>query len=206
MVGVFAGTYSAFPHERIALSFVLESTHRGVSMKRLSVVVALLAAFGVAGSALAVPALHPFGTGDVTVDGDDATIVNGAGEFGGVFLNSRSNSGKRLTAVDFSFTSTGDVTGGAPRFSIPIDTDDPGSGRDLFAFVDAQRCGGVSGTPVWVSTENPACIVDLNTGGFYANWDAFAAAHPDWRIAPGDVPFVIADQPGEYEVNDVQLR
>ncbi|MEP7228007.1 MAG: hypothetical protein ABI785_11640, partial [Gemmatimonadales bacterium] len=32
----------------------------------------------------------------------------------------------------------------------------------------------------------------------YPSWHAFAAAHPDWRIATDAVPFAIVDQPGHY--------
>jgi hypothetical protein len=32
------------------------------------------------------------------------------------------------------------------------------------------------------------------------------AAHPTWRLAPGKVPFIIADQPGHYVISNIDLR
>jgi hypothetical protein len=119
-----------------------------------------------------------------------------------------------LAEVDFSFVSTGDVTGGAPRFSIPIDDKAiPGptdffDGTDVaYAFLDAANCGGVSDVETLVSTDAANCMVFLNSGGSWANWDAFAEANPTFRIAPGYIPFVIADGAlGTYEVEDIALR
>jgi len=89
----------------------------------------------------------------------------------------------------------GAVAGGAPRFSIPLST---GS----YAFIDALNSGN-TGT---VSTDDPNAKVFINTGGEYANWDAMVAANPTWRIGSGKVPFVIADQPGTYEISNIVLR
>jgi opacity protein-like surface antigen len=182
-------------------------------MKRLLIglMVAAVAAIGfgsVAASASATR-LQTFGTGTVTVgdDGTSATIVNGLGEYGGVYINSKSKSGKPLNAVDFSFVSTGFVTGGAPRFSIPIDTDGVGSTNDGYAFIDAQGCGGAPGETTTVSTALDNCQVSFNSPNYnYANWAAFAAANPTYRIAPGFIPFIIADEPGSYAVNSIDLR
>jgi hypothetical protein len=160
-----------------------------------------------AGLALAAPAnaaagLQTFGDGAVTIAGDDITIVNDAGEHGGVYLKSRSTSGKKLAAVDFGFTNTGSVAGGAPRFSLPIDTDADGD-VDGYAFLDVNGCDGDAD----VSTDNAGCKVYFHTEpAAYDNWDAFAAAHPTWRMAPGAIPFVIADVGGSYSVTDIVLR
>jgi hypothetical protein len=98
--------------------------------------------FGSVAASASPSKLHAFGTGTVTITGvDSATIVNGAGEYGGVYVNAKNQSNKPLNAVSFSFVSTGDVAGGAPRFSIPIDT---GGGRgsvEGYAFLDAAGCG-----------------------------------------------------------------
>lgn len=176
-------------------------------MKRvLSALLATVASLALAGTALAAPPLQTFGTGDVVVTGrDSATIANDAGEYGGVYLKARSLTNRPLAEADFSFTSLGDVTGGAPRFSIPIDTDGDSSTTELYAFLAADRCGGSSGVETWVSTENPDCLVDLNTGATYANWDAFAAANPTWVISK-DIPFIISDAAGDYEVTGIDLQ
>jgi hypothetical protein len=162
-----------------------------------------------AGTAVAAPSdkLQTFGTGDVTVSQDGTVnIVNDAGEYGGVYVKSKSNSGKSLSQADFSFTNNGgDVAGGAPRFSIPIDTDNNGKTDNGYAFIDVAGCGGATGDNTVVSTDNANCQVNFN-GVSYANWDAFAAANPTYRIDPGSIPFVIADVQGSYSVTDISLR
>lgn len=167
-------------------------------MKRFSVLLAGVASLAIAATAFAAPALRSFGTGDVTL-GSTVTIVNEAGEYGGVYLKSKSQSGKYLADVSFGFTNEGDVAGGAPRFSWPIDTDENGS-VDGYAFLDVNNCGSN-----WVSTENDACVVWFGSDS-YANWDAFAAANPMYRSAPGAIPFIIADWVGSYAVTDIDLR
>ena len=178
-------------------------------MKRFLVVlmVAAVAAIGFGSIAASASAnkLQTFGTGTVTITGSDsATIVNGAGEYGGVYINSRSQSHKLLSAVSLSFVSTGDVAGGAARFSIPVNTDG-GSSVAGYAFMDAPGCGGASGDTTMVSTDLANCRVNFASVD-YANWDAFTAANPTYRIAPGAIPFIIADQPGNYAVSSIDLR
>jgi hypothetical protein len=153
--------------------------------------------------------LQTFGDGVVTAGADSATIVNDAGEYGGVYLKPRSLSAT-LSGLEISFRSTADVAGGAPRFSIPIDDRDPAT-KDTYAFLAADRCGGVTGAETVVSTEDPDCIVDLNwtpssSPSSYANWDAFVAANPTFRVQPGGQAFIIADASGNYAVTDIVLR
>jgi hypothetical protein len=84
----------------------------------------MLLAAGLA-SAAPAPKLQVFGTGEVTVTGSDsATILNDSGEMGGVFIQPKSQGAKSLDKVTFAFESRGDIQGGAPRFSIPIDDPD----------------------------------------------------------------------------------
>jgi hypothetical protein len=179
-------------------------------MKRRSIaasVVAVLACIAIAGTAIAAPKLLTFGPASVRTDVGTVTIdTSGAGSYGGVYLNSRSMSGKFITTVDFSFVSTGYVTGGAPRFSIPIDTNDDGI-VDGYAFLDAANCGATSGNRMVVGTGNSDCDVYFGGEGF-ANWGAFAAAHPTYRIAPGAIPFIIADIPSTmlYEISEIDLQ
>jgi hypothetical protein len=174
-------------------------------MKRvlIGLMVAAVAAIGFGGVGAFAGAngqLQAFGTGTVVItSADSATIVNTTGQYGGVFLNSKSQSAKPLNAVSFSFVSTGDVAGGAPRFSIPIDS---GSTTVMYAFLDVLGCGYAAGI---VSTDLANCHVNFNSVD-YANWDAFAAANPTYRIAPGFIPFIIADEPGSYAVNSIDLR
>jgi hypothetical protein len=182
-------------------------------MKRflLVLMVAAVAAigFGGVGASASANNLQTFGTGTVTIgpDGDSATIVlTASDQYGGVYLNSKSQSAKPLNAVHVSFVSTGDVTGGAPRFSIPIDTDGVGGTVEGYAFLDAAGCGGVSGGTTTVSTSSSVCHVNF-MGADYANWAAFADANPTYRIAPGAIPFIIADGSiGSYAVESIDLR
>jgi hypothetical protein len=179
-------------------------------------VVLFVAALGMFVSpATADPKLKAFGTGDVTIDETNGTvtIMNDSGEYGGVYLNARSNSNKLLSTLDFSFvTMAGSaVAGGAPRFSIPVDDPAVPGFDETYAFLDAANCGAtqpVATASVTVSTDSPTCPVFLNTGGSWADWDAFTADHPTWVVPGGQVPFVIADVGSDdpYEVEDVELR
>src|SRR5467141_1881129 len=180
-------------------------------MKRLllGLMVAAVAAIGF-GSVGAVAAangqLQAFGTGTVTItSADSATIVNAAGQYGGVYVQSKSQSGMPLNAVSFSFVSNGDVTGGAPRFSIPINTAGGGGSVAGYAFLDSANCGGSSNVPTTVSTTAANCKVFFQSGTF-DNWTAFAALNPTYRVAQGHFPFIIADgAAGSYAVNSIVL-
>jgi hypothetical protein len=181
-------------------------------MKRFLVglMVAALAALGfgsVGVFAAASGQLQPFGTGTVTIgaDGTSATIVNGSGQYGGVYTKSNAQSGMPLNAVTFSFVSTGDVTGGAPRFSIPINTDGGGGSVAGYAFIDAAGCGGSSGATTTVSTSSTTCHVNF-AGVDYTNWNTFAALNPTYSVAQGHFPFIIADGAvGRYAVSSIDL-
>jgi hypothetical protein len=182
---------------------------RSVTTKRKTAVALGAAALVLAASAAqAAPskALKTFGTGDVTSTGDSATIVNDPGEYGGVYLSSKSQSSKPLTQAVLEFRNAGgDVAGGSPRLSIPIDTDGVGSTDDGYAFLDVAGCGGTSGDNTLVSTQSSTCAVNFH-GVDYPNWSAFTAANPSYRIAPGSIPFIIADTAGSYAVNNIVLR
>lgn len=176
---------------------------------RTAVAIAVAGLTAVASAAQAAPAPKPlttFGTGTVTATADSATIVNDAGEYGGAYLQSRSQSGKPLDEVVFEFRNDGgDVAGGSPRFSLPIDTDSNGSTSNGYAFLDVAGCGGTSGGTTLVSTQSATCAVNFNTVD-YPNWATFAATNPTYRIAPGYIPFVIADTPGSYAIDGIVLR
>ena len=167
--------------------------------KTLVVVAALsgFAALTLAGTSGAAPGgrLRKFGTGEVTTANNSATIVIDAGEFGGVFQQGKGQGGKLVGDVIFAFTSRGDVAGGAPRFSIPIDDGSFDPNTD-FAFIDAAGCGATvgdnpAGDATLVSTQNPQCHVHFD-GVDYLNWATFASSNPTFRIAK-NIPFIIAD-------------
>ncbi len=179
-------------------------------MKRfmIGLMVAAVAAIGFGSPAsAAATTLQTFGTGVTILTPDSASIALTDGlQSGGVFINSKSLSGKPLSEVVVSFVSTGDVAGGAPRFSIPIDTDGVGGTVEGYAFLDAAGCGGVSGQTTEVSTSSSICHVNFLSVD-YANWAAFADVNPTYRIAPGAIPFIIADgSTGSYAVEGIDLR
>jgi hypothetical protein len=171
---------------------------------------------GVGALASANGGLQAFGTGTVTIIGSDsATIDNAANstgpfpfQYGGVYVQSKDQSGELLGAVNFSFTSTADVTGGSPRFSIPINTGGGPGSTTAYAFIDANGCNGSNGQTTVVSTRVSTCQVAFQGGGFYnyANWAEFARANPTYKIAQGHFPFIVADgAAGHYAINSIQL-
>lgn len=173
-------------------------------MRKITIAVAI-AAFGILAAVAVAAGTHTFGTGQVTTEntgvyGPGATIVNDVGEYGGIYQgNSKSPVGK----VKFSFVSDGAVGGGAPRWSIPLDTDGKAKTIESYAFLDVNGCGGSAGHATYVSTTNPDCQVFINTGGSYPNWAALVAAHPTWRV--NGQGFIIADVDGSYHVFDARF-
>ena len=135
-----------------------------------------------------------------------ATFTIDGGEACAVWDNKKGQGGKLLNRVTYQFTNRGDVAGGAPRFSIPINDGSFDPNTD-YAFIDAAGCEGTSGVPVLVSTQNPACNVHHKNVD-YANWTAFWQANPTYKTASGWVPFIIADSlPGDptrtYRMTDI---
>ena len=151
--------------------------------------------------------LKSFGDADVTVQGKKATFVVQPGHYVGVYKNSDS---KPISKVRFHMVSYGDVQGGAPRFSIALDTNSSKKTTESYAFLDAANCGGVVGdnptsTETLIDTAAANCKVFINnTGESFANWAALVAAHPGWQTSK-DPSFVIADAAGEYHVKDVSF-
>ena len=138
-----------------------------------------------------------------TIDGD--TNPNNA--YAGVYYAESSLSGKPLAGLSASFTyaaSAGTTaSGGSPRLSIPIDTNNDGT-TDNYAFVDTLGCNNGSADNGTLSLSDTTCTVAYGGGGSWVSWAAFAAANPTWKIS-SSVPFVIVDQPGRWIVTDVQL-
>ena len=145
--------------------------------------------------------LKTFGTG-VTVQKNDATLVVSSGNYAGIYKKAVS---KPISKVRFHMVSDGDVQGGAPRFSIALDTDGKQKTTEYYAFLDAANCGGVAGTPTTIDTNAANCKVFINvTGESFPNWAALVQAHPSWHTSK-DPSFVIADAAGTYHVKDVSF-
>lgn len=174
---------------------------------------AILATFIFASVASAAPAkaqaLICFSGGGATcvVSNDNAATLDvPGGGYAGVYVNGKSYSNKPAASVDFSFDYWGDVSGGSPRLSIPMND---GTSPTPYAFLDAAGCGYVTdvtpNTFHTVSTTLATCATTFK-GVTYANWDAFAAANPTVRIASGTLAFVIADQPGHVVIYSVTTK
>jgi len=157
--------------------------------------------------------LVPGGASLNTFDSD--TNPNNA--YAGVFYAQSSLPGQPLAAVSASFTYAAaagtTASGGSPRISIGIDENGNGT-RESYAFVDTLGCNDGSADNGTLSLSDSTCTVayfgpGAPVGGeSWANWAAFAAAHPTWKISMNsveDVPFVIVDQPGLWTVTNVHL-
>lgn len=180
------------------------------AMKRLPLIVGLAIAalgFSVAPAAAASTnnKLQCFAENGATCtlssDGT-ATLLVGAGQDAGVFVTPGfAKPIGNVTKLSFSYlctdsTTTTCVTGGSPRFSIPIDTNGD-SKVDAYAFIDANNCGSTG-------TVNLSCPAAFGPT-LYPDWAAFAAANPTYHIAEDAVTFVIADEPYSGTIFNVQL-
>jgi len=174
---------------------------------RIALIIAAVAAAALATSAYAgTIGLKPLADSNakVTVTGNSAHIVVNPGDGGGVVYiktKFKNLSSKKLSKLVYSFVSSGDVQGGAPRWSIPIDWDNDPKTAEGYAFIDAPNCGATAGVPTLVSTSNPDCKVYFD-GTPYKNWTAFIKAHPDYKLSKR-AAFIIADVPGDYEVSEI---
>ena len=190
-------------------------------MRKVSIALVALAALALASIAFAAPfggnKLYCFqGEGEVGFNGtceltkDGAVIDTTDGDpnpnnnYAGVYVGNSKLEGQPIGDVEklsFSYAGTG-VTGGSPRFSIPIDEDGNGT-TEGYAFVDAVGCNDGAGTVDAINDQT--CTVAYGSAT-YANWAAFVAANPDFRVAADAVAFIIVDQPGDVVITNVELR
>ena len=192
-------------------------------MKRLSTLFAIVASLTIAGSVLAASTLvtQTNGLGFASVSSPtSATIgVVGSGGTGSALVYVRGKStaaGKLLADVHFSATvaAGGTVAGGAPRLTVPIDTNGDGKWDD-FATITWNSCGGTATNgstldiAVTMSTDGSTCGVTLNYAGTsFSNWADLATQHPTWRVASGATsrPFVIVDwAPTNVDLTGIDL-
>ncbi len=168
-------------------------------MKRLIVVIIVALALPMVAIAGKDHKYVGFGTGHVVVDenNNQAKITNDPGEYGGVYATFSPQTNK-LSELVFKFKSDKDAAGGAPRWSIPIDTNGDRNTTEGYAFLDVFGCGGSAGSSTAVSTDNDNCHVNFQSVD-YPNWKALYTAHPTYKVSK-DRPFIIADQAGEYHV------
>lgn len=130
----------------------------------------------------------------------DNSVPVGSGDYSGVYYQTSSLSGKTLGQVtQLGFSYTGVATAGSPRISLPIDTDGNGT-TDMYAFIGAFYCN--NGAGLVDAINDSTCQIFVGSESF-ANWAAFVMAHPTWQV--GEIPFVIADDPGLWTVSNVNL-
>ena len=134
-----------------------------------------------------------------------ATLDTSSGGFAAVYSASSTSSARvPIGDVSFSFTyncsgTTYCETGGSPRWSIPIVTDNGGS--DGYAFIDWNSCG--------ISSAATSGTIDTSCGlyfgqDFYSSWSAFASAHPTFTIGTGGA-FMVADEPFQGTISNFQF-
>ena len=144
--------------------------------------------------------LNPSGTGATR----DNSVAVGSGDYSGVYFATSSLSGKLLSEVtDLLFPYTGTATAGSPRISLPIDTNGDGT-TEFYAFIGAFHCN--NGAGLVDPLHDTTCTI-FYTGGPVAgdaNWAAFVAANPTWRVS-SSVPFIVADDAGLWTVGNVHL-
>jgi hypothetical protein len=134
------------------------------------------------------------------------------GEYAGVYSNNKfiySRPLSSLSSLRFSYSGTTPY-GGAPRFSIPFDSDGDGVADDTnsdgytdYLFIQASTCNDGAGN---VNGASSACQVDTNFGGpSYPNVAALAAAYPGAAVAADHYLFIIADAPGIWTLSNVNF-
>lgn len=149
--------------------------------------------------------LAPDGTATLDNVSNDATgVTNPYDQYSGVYLQNSNLDGKKLSAVNqLAFDYTGVPTAGSPRLTLPIDKNGDGV-TDVYASIGAYYCNDGAGHVDAINDLSCQIFLNDNSAGPWANWDAFVAANPTWKIGK-NLPFIIADDPGTWTVSNVQL-
>ncbi|MEP6508805.1 MAG: hypothetical protein ABJC63_11315 [Gemmatimonadales bacterium] len=137
------------------------------------------------------------------------TIDTRSGGYVLVYLNDLGNlSGLLLGDVSqLSFRYTGAVTPGSPRISLAIDENGDGI-ADGYAFISAYYCN--NGAGLVDAINDPTCSIQYKSETF-ANYAAFVAAHPTYRVAVADpntglnYTFIVVDEPMLVTISGVTL-
>ena len=140
-----------------------------------------------------------------TPPGNDTTgTTDPFDQYSGVYIQNSNLDGKALKEVNqLRFSFTGVATAGSPRLTIPIDTNGDGV-TEFYVSIGAFYCDDGSGNVDAINGTTCTIYRNDNGSGPWANWAAFVAANPSWRVANA-LPFIIADDPGFWTVSNVQL-
>lgn len=125
------------------------------------------------------------------------------GEYAGVYSDNKFIYGRPLSGVSaLRFNYSGTAPGaGAPRFSIPIDTDGDGD-TDVWGYLSAFYCNDGSGN---VDASAPGCTFYSSVGGPYVGLNNFVAAFPNAKVATDEYVFIVADEPGLWTISNVNF-
>jgi hypothetical protein len=137
----------------------------------------------------------------------DNSVTGPDGSYSGVYYAVSSISGALLSDVsDLSFNYTGTPTAGSPRITLPIDTDNDGD-TEFWLSIGAFYCN--DGAGLVDAMTDTTCTLWSNLDGtnpLASNWEALVAAQPTWKVSDdGNIPFLIADDPGLWTVSNVHL-
>ena len=183
-------------------------------MKRLSIVLALVASLALAGTVFA--AAPGTGKNGIQCFGDPAScqIINKTsarlttetGTGASVFIPGFNDSfyGVRTSLItNLSNTVTGSPLGIDPRWSIPIDATEPGLGyvhdglTDYFLFVSFADCNNGAGLVDVLN--DPTCTLNRSdTGATYPNWATFSSTTNTYIANDINYAFIIADGSGAH--------
>lgn len=140
--------------------------------------------------------------GPATLDNTDGDVD---GSYSGVYVENSNMYGALLSDVtQLSFNYTGEATAGAPRYSIPVDTNNDEI-TDGYLFVSAYYCNDGAGF-VDVINDTTCTIYTNFSAESFDNWADLIATHPTWSVSnDGAYVFIIADEPGTWTVSGVKF-
>lgn len=145
--------------------------------------------------------------GKATLDNTDS---NPNGDYAGVYTAKPTISGRLLGQVkQLGYHYKGNIAPqpGNLSLNVPLDEDNNGTTEE-YAFVDAFYCPGTNGAVNVV--KDPNCTIYVGGVTPYPNWAALVAAHPTWRVATDNVPFIVAERtpsepPAFWTVSNVKF-
>jgi hypothetical protein len=119
-------------------------------------------------------------------------------DYAGVYVPGKSLAGISASSLALSFSYQGDTAGGAPRFSIPLDTDGKSNTVEGYLFVDTACDANHDNV---VDLTEPGCIVSDSWGyyGTYANY------FNSYQVANAQ-SFIINDWVASSTVSNIVLK